>query len=340
MLLGLLHAGLLAFTFASAALFTEVWTRYTRDAIIGCYAVVVLIFVSVVVFLGDRGIPIWLNPFEILQAIYTPPYNVLRLRTFALHVLAFGGTGLVLLAIAVTRVRHAALKQLEGDNRRRWRFTLRPAVSDNPVHWRKRHIIGLAPFPILRRVPTWLGMLAVFTFSLSLLLSALRAIVGPSFFAALGRLDFDFIIYRLETSNRAQAFGELSASGITLCLLGSLIVGTRCAGSITEEKRRRTWEDLMLTPLTWDEIMSGKMRGILGCAWPHLFAYSLPMFVLGVIAGPTGVLLTGGFLIAAIIGILIAAAIGMGCSAGDTTWHADGHIRPPTQVRRYRALGR
>jgi hypothetical protein len=67
-------------------------------------------------------------------------------------------------------------------------------------------------------------------------------------------------------------------------LLATLIVGVRCSGTITGERERQTWDGLMMTPLTVQEVVRGKLRGILRSTWPYLLAF---WFGTGLVAGFT-----------------------------------------------------
>src|SRR5262249_38288074 len=95
--------------------------------------------------------------------------------------------------------------------------------------------------------------------------------------------------------------------GLVQVVLGALVVGVRCADSVAEEKRRHTWEDLVMTPLTLEAIQHGKFGGVLLATRPYIVAYSIPMFVLAAKAGPTGVIQAT---------VLVAVAGGAFCIAG------------------------
>ena len=208
---------------------------------------------------------------------------------------------------------------MEGSTRKvvklLWLF--RPALRGNPVRWRETHIIGLAPLPFLRMVPKWMAMLGVFAFSFILVLSALSSILGQGFFPALRTLNFD--ILRMEFGQYApvRVYQELAVMGVILVFIGPLVVAVRCAGSISEEKRRKTWEDLVVTPLTFDEIIQGKMWGILGAATPYLAMYALPMLGFSLMVGAGGVMLTLLFVGGAWFLMFLAASLGMAYSAGE-----------------------
>ena len=64
--------------------------------------------------------------------------------------------------------------------------------------------------------------------------------------------------------------------GILLMLLGGLMLCMRCGGSIAGEKRRKTWEDLLLTGRTLEEIAWSKMLGVLQAALPQTAPFEHP----------------------------------------------------------------
>jgi ABC-type transport system involved in multi-copper enzyme maturation permease subunit len=318
LLLGLVHSGLLAFAMAGATMLSSVWTRQTRDAILACYAMVTLTFLTILTLLGNLPLPIWLNPIEVVQREFTPPYVGLRPATLLLHLLVWVLAGVVCVALAIFRLRHACLVQLEGVGRRPLRviWMLRPRIRGNPVRWRETHVLGLAPLPWLRMVPKWMAMLGVLAFALILLLSGLSSILGQGFFPAILRGDFALLEIMFSQFERVRGFQEIAVMGIILVIIAPLVVGVRCAGSIGEEKRRKTWQDLVVTPLTADEIIQGKMWGVLNAATPYLFMYMLPMLALGVMVGMGGTMLVLGFIAGAWILMFVAASLGMAYSAG------------------------
>src|SRR5439155_5862972 len=59
--------------------------------------------------------------------------------------------------------------QLQGEGRKKkaaWWNVGRAAMGDAPVRWKEYHIEGLAPLPILRLIPRWLGLGLIFLASL------------------------------------------------------------------------------------------------------------------------------------------------------------------------------
>jgi hypothetical protein len=74
--------------------------------------------------------------------------------------------------------------------------------------------------------------------------------------------------------------------GLGVLFLAALMVGVRAATAISGERESRTWEALLLTPLSTRELVHGKVRGIVQSALPYLAAYALAAILLAWLAGP------------------------------------------------------
>jgi ABC-type transport system involved in multi-copper enzyme maturation permease subunit len=310
--LGLLQAAALALAMAGATMLSSVWTRQTRDAILACYAMVTLTFLGILTMLGDLPLPTVLNPIEVLQREFSPPYQGVGTSTVVLHLAVWSLSGAACVALASLRLRRACLLQLEGVGKKplRLMWLLRPGIRGNPVRWRETYVIGLAPLPWLRMVPKWMAMVGVFSFSVILVLSALSSLVGPNLFHYLWHAEFSTLRGLFPLVERSRVFQEITVMGVVLLILGPLVVGVRCAGSIGVEKRRKTWQDLVVTPLTAEEIIQGKMWGVLAAVVPYLVMYAMPMVAFSALAGVGGVLLAIGFLGGAVVAMFLAAALG------------------------------
>jgi ABC-type Na+ efflux pump permease subunit len=305
---------LLAFALAAACMLASVWTRRTTDAILASYAALLLTYLAGQLVLGDRPLPGWLDPVENLWQLVTPQTEV-RPLMLLVHLAVMAGVGLLCAALAVKRLRPAGLEQLE---RRpgRWLWALRPRVGDHPVRWRECFVLGLAPLPWLRQVPGWAGQLGVFSFSAILAVTALDPITGWSFSASVRAGDVAQAFRCLGEADAGWVVPEVSIMGGVLVVIGAAVVGVRCGGSIAEEKRRKTWEDLILTPLSLEEIVRDKRRGVLGAAIPHLAVYALPMLAVGALGGTAGVVAATGWVVAAALFMTGASVVGAAFSAG------------------------
>lgn len=275
------------FALASAALLASVWCRQTRDAVLALYV------------LGTfGGLAVWyfggfLNYFNPLFVI-APAWGAWRSLDLAelgqrllVSSLCWGTLGGVCLAVAIWRLRPAYLSELENVRPRtvRWYNTFRVPVQDEPVRWRERHVEGLAPTPALRRVPQWLGVsvVAALTTGSSLLILVLSLPSAASLRDLMAAL-VAFQPARLPALMPDAADGFLY-QGLTVMLLASLIVGIRCSGAITGERERKTWEAVLLTPLSAKQLIRGKLWGILGAGYIYLLAYAAPALVLSVLGG-------------------------------------------------------
>jgi hypothetical protein len=293
---------------------SSVWTRRTTDAVLACYASLIIAYLVTQVFLSGTSALAWIDPVPVLGDLVTPQIEV-RLHVVALHLAAWLVIGVTCLTLATLRLRPACLGQAE---RRpgRWLWAFRPRVGDAPIRWRERYIIGLAPLPWLRLVPTWLALLGVLSFSAILAVTALDSILGPGFSYAIRAGNFALAGHILERAQPESLGTELAVMGIILLVSGVIVVGVRCGGSIAEEKRRKTWEDLVLTPLSLHEIVRDKRRGVILATLPYLAVYSLPMFALSTLGGTSEAFVVAAWVIAAFLAMLGAAFLAMEVTAG------------------------
>src|SRR5262249_2847198 len=150
--------------------------------------------------------------------------------------------------------------------------------------WRECYVIGLAPIPILRMVPRWLGLVGVFTFS-----AALAGLIAENasrgFLAALWNMNVVEAFADLRTEQEAIA-ESVWIMGLVFVLVADMLLLVRCATSVAEEKRRNTWDDLLLTAQSFQEITNGKMWGILQATVPVIIAFALPVCLLAAMGGP------------------------------------------------------
>src|SRR5262249_53898764 len=154
LLLAFLQTALVAFAVAAVSMVTAVWGRHTRGAILACYSIFIIIYLGKLMLLGNLSIPLWLNLFDIFSKLYLPP--LANWTTVVLHFAAWAGAGSLCLALAMASLRYACLRQIEA-RPHRWLWAFRSAVGDDPIRWRERHVIGLAPLPWLRLIPTWMA---------------------------------------------------------------------------------------------------------------------------------------------------------------------------------------
>jgi ABC-type Na+ efflux pump permease subunit len=313
MLLALAQAMILAYALAGGCLLLSLWTRRTSDAIIGCYSAMVVACLIYVLSAEFVFVPAELDPVAVLSGLVHSEREI-RPLSLLIHFAFWGAAGTACLVLAAARLRAVCLGQMEArPNKRLWAY--RPRIGNDPIHWRERYVLGLAPVPGLRMVPRWLGRLGIFVTS---------AIVagqghGQSIFQSIWYGDFTRAWWMLRHPNLDLLQAQIHLMGAILLILGAVTLGVRSAGSIAEEKRRKTWEDLILTPLTLDDIRKGKFRGILGAAVVPVVLYAIPMFALSALGGWQTLFLAAGWVAGASIVISLAAFGGLEIATTEET---------------------
>jgi hypothetical protein len=81
--------------------------------------------------------------------------------------------------------------------------------------------------------------------------------------------------------------------------------------SVSEEKRRNTWDDLLLTAQSFREITTAKMWGILQALAFYIIAYALPVFILACLAGTDAILAAAFWMILPCATVFLAAQGGI-----------------------------
>jgi hypothetical protein len=140
-------------------------------------------------------------------------------------------------------------------------------------------------------MPLVLTVLAVFTLSAAVA-GLIAKDLGPGFSAPLLKADLVTTFSNLGTRNR-EIKESVSLLGLIFILSASLLVGARCGTSVGEEKRRNTWDDLLLTAQTFRQITTGKMWGVLQATVPYIMAYALPVFIFASPGGAGALLIAG-----------------------------------------------
>jgi ABC-type Na+ efflux pump permease subunit len=279
-LLALLFLTVLTFFLTAACILSAVWTRRTSDAILACYATLIILFLAYQTFVASNRFG-WLDPIIFLYETLSVR-ELIRPLGVILHIGGMACAGVVCFVLAVKSLR-AASSRLVEQRPARWLWAFRPPIGRAPVRWREQHVIGLAPLPWLRIIPGSLGKLGVFSFSLALALTAFPNFLWSAFRPALEHGDFAYTGRLLGQIRFDEVIWEVSLMGFVLLLGGSIVVGVRCGTSISEEKRRKTWEDLILTSLSVKEIAQDKRWGILQATVPYVIVYMVPMFAMSAI---------------------------------------------------------
>lgn len=308
-----LHALVITFSLAGICIFSAVITRRTRDAIMACYSIIIIITLVSLTILGEKPLPTWLNPVEVAIGLSAYPFSSIKPWTLVVHLLTFFGLGWFFVRLSCWLIRPAGLRQLE-DRSSRWRWSVRRNISDDPVRWRERHILGIAPLPALRSIPSWLGALGCMAFSISMIGGLINTTTHGRFAQLLLQLKWNEALVIVSRLSKSAIESDTILMGVILILFSGITILIRCAGSLNEEKRMKTWDDLQMTAIPVRDIANSKMWGILQASLFYIVCYALPMLAFSLLAGKQGYLpaiITIGL---ALFVVFIAANIGMGMS--------------------------
>jgi ABC-type transport system involved in multi-copper enzyme maturation permease subunit len=288
------QTAVIGFAVAAASLLASVWARQTRDAVLGLYAVAGVLLAAAwgLDALGYVGAG---NPVGAFLEVISPTYVFeaeVKVagdlgRRLLLNVAWWVGIGLVCLGVSAARLRTAYLRQLEGAGKRKQALIwfARPPVGEEPLRWKERFVIGLAPLPWLRYVPRWLGL----GFSLiASLLTVLWLTARAGDLKHLGNVlrgDFGELGTLLANLGPDQAADDMALVSGFVIFIASLLVGIRCSGAITGEREKGTWEALLLTPLETRQLVRAKLWGVVGATYPYLIVYAVPLLLFSLAAG-------------------------------------------------------
>jgi hypothetical protein len=264
---------------------------------------------------SSLSLPAWLNPIEILERLLASRREA-QVKEIDPHLALWFGVGACCLCLAAGQLRPAYHRQLAW-RPGRWLWAFRTQIGNDPIRWREQYVIGLTPFPWLRMIPRWLAMVGVLCFSGTLAATSLDSIYGGhALTTSLETGDLSFALNALQRPvNEERVQMEVSLMGGILLVIGGTVVGIRCLGSIVEEKRRKTWDELRLMPLSLEDILRGKWLGVLLATIPYLFMYILPMFAIATLNGWAGIGIATIWLCLACLVMLGAAFFGTELSA-------------------------
>jgi ABC-type transport system involved in multi-copper enzyme maturation permease subunit len=242
---------LTAFGLSCLSLLASVWARSTRTAIVVVYLVVLA--AGLIYWSGWIALPAWtraLDPIAVLTPARDGSSTIEFLRRLGQSALVWLALGSVSIAIAAWRLRPAYIRQLAAKRTRlsalrRW---VRPAPSWNPLVWKERYL-G-------RRLPRWLMLIIVAAVTVW---TGVHSLSGPV----------------LVTGVKVPTIEVIVEHGWYAIGLLTLMVGAQASSAISGEREQVTWDGLMASPMTFREILHGKLRGIMGAAWPYLITYLL-----------------------------------------------------------------
>jgi ABC-type transport system involved in multi-copper enzyme maturation permease subunit len=108
-----------------------------------------------------------------------------------------------------------------------------------------------------------------------------------------------------------------------MLFLAALLVAVRCAGVVSGERERQTWDTLLLTPLEPRHILRGKLWGVLDSARVYLVAYLLAALPVTLLLGPWAVFWLVLTWLGAWLAMYFTGAAGIECSArAGNSWRA------------------
>jgi hypothetical protein len=199
----------------------------------------------------------------------------------------------ICLVIAVARLRPAHEKQRSSAGAAGARSKVKGRIEDAPIRWKEQHAGGWAAIPLWGALPQWCRLVLV------MLATAGVTLMPP-------------------TSEE-----RIILLALAVFVSSSLWVGVRCAGAITSEREKQTWDALLVTLLDARQIVRGKLWGNIDAVAPYLIAY-LPPAVFGAIeAGPAALVSVLYLWLANWLFLYFIAACGLHASARSTsTWRS------------------
>jgi ABC-type transport system involved in multi-copper enzyme maturation permease subunit len=310
---------------SAASLLASVWCKRTTTAVLSVYVAGGLLFALA------RWLRIhdYFDPLYLLKPAWLYPDSAQLGRRLVYMGIAWGSVLGVCLMLAVWRLRPAYRRQLASEGFRaggeRGRQT-RPPVSGNPLRW-KEHWLGEVPAPpMLRRLPRPLAVAGTSLLTLgigaTILLAHLPRGVG---WVQVLRLGLAGDIRRLidvwtRSSPSSTPFLVLSLAVTALFALG---VGIRCAGVVSGERERKSWDTLLTTPMEPRHILRGKLWGVIDSARPYLLAYIIPAVLLAVGGGVLAVIWVVFWWAVTWIIMLFMGATGVRCSVrSQNSWRS------------------
>jgi ABC-type transport system involved in multi-copper enzyme maturation permease subunit len=323
---------------SAVSLLASVCCRKTADAVVAAYAVFGLLILSswavesatTSICPGSVSLAILQNglqpfgPSFLLEPLWDGRLELLEAGSRVL--IASAAWGMVVigcLGLACWRLKPGSTNRSE--TRRARLRSRRPLVGDEPICWKERYRERRMPLALFRNIPTWLALLGIFMGTWCLVLWS---------FCPIGT-DFAELVECLRAGDLYRLGSHLGTGApparpvvalvlmIGMLILAALTVGVRCATAVSGERENHTWELLLLTPLSTQELVQGKVRGILRSTLPYVASYALAAVPLAWLAGSAEVLIT---LLAVLISaptLWLAGAVGINQSVRcDNTWQS------------------
>jgi ABC-type transport system involved in multi-copper enzyme maturation permease subunit len=271
----------------AASLLASVWCRRTTTAVLSVY----LAGAAAYALLSLIGWEEWFGPLYLLEPVWLNPDPGAVPGRLLRAGLAWGGLVALCLALATWRLRPAYLRQLAAEGVRGGNyaeFARRPEPGNQPLRWKERYLGEVPALPVARLLPRELRIAAVAATTAVVAAMILLAHLPPAIgVGQLLRMVLDLDVARLARTWAASAPADVSFLLFSLAALAlfSLGVGIRCAGAISSERERKTWDMLLTTPLEPRQILRGKLWGVIDSTRPYLVAYLVPAAVLALAGG-------------------------------------------------------
>jgi hypothetical protein len=246
---------------------------------------------------------------------------------FTQSLLCWGSVTVVCLSLAIWRLRTAYIRQLINESAARqgihWYHVERDPVSEDPIHWREQNVEGLAPLAFLKRFPGWLALtLVALAATLSSALIIDTSMIPGTGIGSLLQAAASFNVVRF-AGLLPSASDAFLLQGLVVLFLASLVVGIRSSGAIVGERERKTWDPMLLTPITAKQMIRSKMWGILGSSYWYLLAYAAPAVCLSVLGGFLAFFYTILWLAVTFLAMYYLGAAGLWCSSrANSSWRS------------------
>ncbi len=228
----------------------SVVSRRGRDALFAVYIAILVIYLSPL--LQRLGLPIQAALW--LQAI-NPFFSMDRLIGYEDFgpALATSATWLVLgvasIVFASVRLRTSCLATMDTVKKKKRRGFV-PPIGERPMLWKELFIERVGT---LGRFGRWLGVLVTLVIG-----GVSLGLAGIAAWSLFWHRDLEW-----EAWATNQLGSLLQDTGFMLSVLLQFGIGLRAAVSIASERDRATWDALLVTPLTPDEIVPAKLFGSL-----------------------------------------------------------------------------
>ncbi len=232
------------------AALASIISRRGRDALLLVYLVESLMLLGPLFRgLGFSGTE-WLalaNPYAGFEALIFQGDFVFTLETAAVWI----ALGLLGTALATWRLRPTCLGSANSDRIRskKGRSGFVPPVDERrPMVWKELFIERVGT---LGKIGVWFGRLLIIA-----LIGGPIVLMGLWAWNANGSFDLQWKNWVLD-----ELQFWVGGSGALLSCLIQLAIGLRAGVTISSERERGTWDALLTSPLTGDEIVRGKLSG-------------------------------------------------------------------------------